>query len=87
MKLNNIKQSPITTIIGVVLIAFFFFLFIAPMFFEVKKDYTAIWWVPWLFLISGGLFIISPDTIVFGARKIINRTTVTIEEKKDESTN
>jgi hypothetical protein len=73
MENANPTKNPVTTIIGIVLIAFALFVWGATMFFDVKEEFTKLWWVPILILISGFLFVLSPDTLVYGVKKGIDK--------------
>jgi len=71
----NPKQNPITTIFGALFILVCLLIYSLPLFIEVKKDFTEVWYVPLIPLGIGVLLLLSPDSLVMGAKKIINRKT------------
>ncbi len=70
----NPKKNPITTIPGLCFIMLGLLMYALPIFVEVKKDFTEIWWIPLLVITIGTVLIFSPDTIVRGANKAIDKT-------------
>ena len=71
----NPKQNPITTIFGVLFMLVSLLIYTLPLFMEVKKDFTEVWYVPLIPFGIGILLLLSPDSLVLGAKKIINRKT------------
>lgn len=71
----NPKKNPITTIPGMLFIFLGLLMYALPMFMEVKKDFTEQWYIPPLVIAVGTVLIFSPDTIVRGADKTIDRFT------------
>jgi hypothetical protein len=86
MKNANLTKSPITTISGAIMILLAIAMYGAPMFFEVKKDFTEHWYVPLGILVIGVLLVRSPDTIITGAKGVIKNYTkkTVITEKTTE---
>jgi multidrug efflux pump subunit AcrB len=75
MKNVNLKKDPITTILGMLLVLAAVLVVLAPAFVDVKKDFTAMWWIPAIIGGVGVLLMLSPDTIVRGANKGIDKYT------------
>jgi hypothetical protein len=77
MKNFDLKENKITTIAGVIFLLISILMYVMPMFFEVKKDFTEKWYVPLIPMAIGVLLMRSPDTIVKGTGKAINKLTKT----------
>jgi hypothetical protein len=75
----NPSKNPITTIGGSIAILLALLMYALPMFMEVKKDFTEHWYIPLGMLCVGVLLVLSPDSIVRGANKAIDKG---IDEKK-----
>lgn len=71
---ENIKD-PITSVLGLVLVLAAVVVLFAPVFVEVKKDLTDMWYLPVGIGVFGALLILSPDTLVRGANKGIDKYT------------
>lgn len=71
---KNIKD-PITSTLGLILVLAAVVVLFAPVFVEVKKDLTSMWYLPVGIGFAGVLLIISPDTLVRGANKGIDKYT------------
>jgi uncharacterized membrane protein len=80
----NPKTNPITTFLGSLFIALGLLMYALPMFIEVKKDFTEVWYVPLLVITIGACLIFSPDTLVVGAKKAINKGTNSNDEPKKD---
>lgn len=78
---ENIKD-PITSTLGLILVLSAVVVLFAPVFIEVKKDLTSMWYLPVGMAAVGILLIVSPDTIVRGANKGIDKYTGD-KDKKD----
>lgn len=72
---SNPKKNPITSIPGMMFIFLGLLMYALPMFIEVKKDFTEVWYVPLLVITVGVVLIYSPDTLVRGANKVIDKQT------------
>jgi protein-S-isoprenylcysteine O-methyltransferase Ste14 len=73
MKNANFKKDPITTVLGLILVLAAVAVVLAPAFVDVKKDFTTMWYIPAIIGGTGVLLILSPDTIIRGANKSIDR--------------
>ena len=71
---KNIKD-PITSTLGLILVLAAVVVLFAPVFVEVKKDLTSMWYLPVGMAAVGLLLILSPDTLVRGANKGIDKYT------------
>lgn len=72
----NLKQNikdPITTKLGLLMVGIALLMVTAPGFIEVKKDFVEMWYIPAVIGGLGLLLILSPDTIVKGAKKASDR--------------
>ena len=68
------KNSPITNTLGIIFLIFGFGLYVLPIFFEVKKDYTDdAWYVPLIMIAVGVCFILIPDYVIKGLIKLVER--------------
>ncbi len=84
MKNINPKINPVTTVLGFLFIVLGLLMYALPMFIEVKKDFTEVWYVPLLVITIGTVLIFSPDTLVRGANKAINKGTGANNELKKD---
>lgn len=75
MKNLNPFTNPITTISGVLFILLGLFMYALPMVMVVHKDFTAVWWGPLIPIGVGALFVLSPESLVRGADKTIDKFT------------
>ena len=83
--MSNLKDNlkdPITTKLGLVMVGIALLMVTAPGFIEVKKDFIEMWWIPAIIGGLGILLILSPDTIVRGANKGVDKY-MGKDEKKD----
>lgn len=69
----NFQKDKITTMLGLILTLSSLAVLLLPTFIEVKKDMTDIWYMPVGIGALGILLIISPDTIIRGANKGIDK--------------
>lgn len=69
----NPQKNPITTILGLVMSLISLLIWVAPMFVEVKKDYTTMWYIPTGILVSGILLIGAPDKLFSGLGKVVDK--------------
>jgi len=73
------KNSPITNILGILFLSLCLFIYIFPIFTDVKKDYTEdAWYVPLIFLVIGVSFLLIPDELIKGLGKLINKKADTL---------
>lgn len=73
MKNVNLEKDKVTTILGLILVLSAVAVLLLPAFIDVKKDMTDIWYLPVGVGAVGVLLIISPDTIIRGANKGIDK--------------
>ena len=73
MKNVNLEKDKVTTILGLILVLSAVAVLLLPVFIEVKKDMTEKWYLPVGIGVLGVLLIISPDTIIRGANKGIDK--------------
>lgn len=78
----NPTKNPITTIPGLLFIILGFLMYALPMFFDLKKDFSEMWYAPLLVIGVGTLLIFSPDSIVRGANKAIDKVSGDKSEDK-----
>lgn len=71
----NPKSNPITTITGGLFIVVSLLMYSLPMFMTVHKDFTDKWYIPLIPVGIGVLLLFSPDSIVRGADKTIDKFT------------
>ena len=62
-----------SNIIGCILFVIGLMIYVLPIFIDVKKDYTEMWYIPFGFSVSGIGFLLIPDKIITGLGKIIDR--------------
>lgn len=72
-KLQKNIKDPVTTKLGLALVIPALIVLLAPVFVEVKKDLTDVWYIPVGILVLGVLLVVSPDTIVRGANKGVDK--------------
>lgn len=71
----NPKQNPITTVFGILFILAGLLMYTLPIFIEVKKDFTEIWYVPLIPISIGFISLLSPDSIVKAIISFITKKT------------
>ncbi len=75
MENANPKKNPITTVTGALFIVISLLMYALPMVMTVHKDFTDRWYIPLIPVAIGVLLIFSPDSIVTGANKTIDKFT------------
>lgn len=69
------RKNPITTIPGICFIVLGFFMYLLPMFIELRKDFTEVWYVPLLVICLGVVLIYVPDSLAKAALGFAKRKT------------
>ena len=69
----NFNKDKVTTLLGLILVLSALAVLLLPVFINVKKDMIDIWYLPASIGGIGVLLIISPDTIIRGANKGIDK--------------
>ncbi len=64
MKNANFKNNRITTIAGILFLSITLMMFIAPVFWEVKKDFTENYWYPVGTFTVGLFLVMAPDRLL-----------------------
>lgn len=77
MKNFNFNKDLITSLLGLLLVVGGLFplllVLIIPMFYPVLKDISSLWWIFAGITVVGIFLVISPDTLIYGAKKGIDK--------------